>query len=278
MALLQASLRRARAEGTRVSYWTDVHTDFPPWMWKDGLRRNPVREEMFEEAEPWLWITRGGYTAIQDYDEQTWWELKGLVAGAVQARTPAGLGRVFRRYRDRVVEHGGVCYLYPSWELPFKDNRQRLLEIATLASAGYSFMIHGGAGDAIGFETIQKWWSPADQAKLAAILNAVNANPALGPAGPRQQLPTNDDLSYCAYLRTTKDRQASAWVVLNYQPTPQEVAVQLAPAGLRSGQRVTDLLTRQPGPTLSGATFVAKLPAFGYGYYSVALDSVGPAP
>jgi hypothetical protein len=50
VAMLQASLRRARAEGTRVSYWTDVHTDFPPWMWKDGLRRNPVRDEMFEEA------------------------------------------------------------------------------------------------------------------------------------------------------------------------------------------------------------------------------------
>jgi hypothetical protein len=50
VAMLQASLRRARAEGTRVSHWIDVHTDFPPWMWKDGLRRNPVRDDMFEEA------------------------------------------------------------------------------------------------------------------------------------------------------------------------------------------------------------------------------------
>ena len=50
VAMLQASLRRARSEGTRVSYWTDVHIDFPPWMWKDGLRKNPVRSEMFEEA------------------------------------------------------------------------------------------------------------------------------------------------------------------------------------------------------------------------------------
>jgi hypothetical protein len=48
--MLQAALHRARAEGTRLSLWTDVHTDFPPWMWKDGLRRNPVREDMFEEA------------------------------------------------------------------------------------------------------------------------------------------------------------------------------------------------------------------------------------
>ncbi|MHC1767118.1 MAG: hypothetical protein AB9869_22920 [Verrucomicrobiia bacterium] len=50
VTMLQASLRRARAEGTRVSYWIDVHTDFPPWMWKDGLRRNPVRDDRFEEA------------------------------------------------------------------------------------------------------------------------------------------------------------------------------------------------------------------------------------
>jgi alpha-galactosidase len=50
VTMLQASLRRARAEGTRVSYWIDVHTDFPPWMWKDGLRKNPVRDDLFEEA------------------------------------------------------------------------------------------------------------------------------------------------------------------------------------------------------------------------------------
>jgi len=48
--LLQASVRRARAEGLRVCYWTDLHTDFPSWMWKDGLRNNPVRDDLYEEA------------------------------------------------------------------------------------------------------------------------------------------------------------------------------------------------------------------------------------
>lgn len=50
VAMLKAALHRVRAEGNRLSIWTDVHTDYPPWMWKDGLRKNPVRDEMFEAA------------------------------------------------------------------------------------------------------------------------------------------------------------------------------------------------------------------------------------
>jgi hypothetical protein len=221
----------------------------------------------FGEAEPWLWITQGGYTSVQDYDEQTWWELKGLVAGAIQAQTPAKLDTVFRRYRDRIVDHGGVCYLYPSWELPFKDNRKRLLEIATIASAGYFFMIHGGAGDAIGFENIQKWWPEAEKAKLAAILNAVNANPALGPAGRRVRLPTNDDLSYYAFLRTAPACDRAAVVVLNYQPVTAEITVQLDAVDLLPG--AAGIPDAVPAPR-DGALAV-KLPAYGYAFYDAVL-------
>jgi len=51
----------------------------------------------------------------------------------------------------------------------------------------------------------------------------VNRNPALGPAGHRQRLPTNDDLSYYAFLRTTLARDRAALVALNYQPPPSGI-------------------------------------------------------
>jgi len=48
--MLNAALQRARRENQRVLFWTDLHTDFPHWMWTDGLRKNPIREKLWEEA------------------------------------------------------------------------------------------------------------------------------------------------------------------------------------------------------------------------------------
>lgn len=48
--MMLAALRRARAERQRILFWSDLHTDYPHWMWQDGLRRNPISEQYWEEA------------------------------------------------------------------------------------------------------------------------------------------------------------------------------------------------------------------------------------
>lgn len=48
--MLLAALKRARNENQRILFWTDLHTDYPLWMWKDKLRKNPIPEEYWEEA------------------------------------------------------------------------------------------------------------------------------------------------------------------------------------------------------------------------------------
>lgn len=50
VAMLLAALRRARRENQRILFWNDLHTDYPMWMWKDRLRRNPIPEEHWDAA------------------------------------------------------------------------------------------------------------------------------------------------------------------------------------------------------------------------------------
>jgi len=50
VAMLQAALKRARAEKQRILLWNDLHTDYPLWMWKDKTRKNPIAEEYWDQA------------------------------------------------------------------------------------------------------------------------------------------------------------------------------------------------------------------------------------
>ena len=48
--MLLAAVKRARSENQRILFWNDLHTDYPLWMWKDALRKNPIPEQYWEEA------------------------------------------------------------------------------------------------------------------------------------------------------------------------------------------------------------------------------------
>ena len=61
--------------------------------------------------DPVPWITEGGFTCVMDYALKIWWEDRDVVRDAILDGDPRPLEAALQRYRDRVVEAGGVCYI-----------------------------------------------------------------------------------------------------------------------------------------------------------------------
>lgn len=104
--LLKASLRRARAEGKRVLYWTDLHTDFPIWMWTDGLRKKPVREELWEEAALHIVYYVKYLTAVQGIPVHTVSFQNEPDLPSRHSFTPEMLIRISKVLREKLDEAG----------------------------------------------------------------------------------------------------------------------------------------------------------------------------
>src|SRR5262249_8137675 len=123
-----------------------------------------------------------------------------------------------RGYRDRVFAAGGVCYIDTAnpegLSVP-----QHLLAAATVATVGELFLQVGDV-------------APADDAdayaaSLRQLLDARRRYPALAAGGTRTPLPPSDDSRLYAFLREAEGDAASILVVLNFQPNPATIEVDL---------------------------------------------------
>jgi hypothetical protein len=103
---------------------------------------------------------------------------------------------------------------------------------------------------------------------VARLLEARQRYPALCAAGERVQLPTNDDSRYYAFIREPAGAGERVLVVLNFQPEPRAITVEL-------GEHIAGPLS----DIWSGATYQAdgrltiELPGLGYGIYAATQGS-----
>lgn len=202
--------------------------------------------------DPVPWITAGGFTCVMDYSLKIWWEGKDLVRTAILTGDPRPIEAALRGYRDRVVAAGGVCYIDAA-DPDGLTVDQQLLAAATVATIGELFLLIGDL--------------PADEeyrAGLRRLLDARRRYPALAAGGTRTALPTSDDSRSYAFLREVDGSTASMVVVLNFQPEPATVEVDLGGRALDP----RDILTEGEVLTSSGRC-AAALPAFGFSISTV---------
>ena len=222
-----------------VRFWMDTGIDgmvidavnwYVGYTWEKGHRRitdvissygntysQPEGAGGFHD-DPVAWITEGGWKSVQDYGLGIWWE-KGndVVRKAIDSGDPRPLEPALRNYHDRVVAVGGTLYDEPVTRL---DNpaKQRLA-VALVATLGDLVCFCNGK-DAV--PTPEDTW----------ILRMKQQHPALQQLSLRRKLPTNADDKYYAFLRTAADGSERVLVVMNFQPTPQTVEVDLSDGDL----------------------------------------------
>ena len=197
--------------------------------------------------DPLGWIQEGGWNSVQDYDLFIWWEKRNVIGAALDTGDPRPIEQSLREYHDRVVAAGGVLYFYfPPIPEPPKDR----LAKAMLASVGDLLASNPPSG------------SPDEE--WVQLLKMKVTHPALYNNSSRRLVPTSADEKYYAFLRIAKDKSEHILAVMNFQPTPQTVEVDLSGVAgetfvdLTSGERAA---RRNPLPV--------KLPAYGYRFYRV---------
>jgi glycosidase len=243
-----------------VNWYIDCTWEINNQAMTDVIRRYPNQYIQPEGAggfgdDPVPWITKGHYNSVQDYGLAIWWTDHDVIGKAIASGDPSEIEVALQAYRDRVVAAGGVTYMHPSRQ-ERTGHAQELLAQATLATVGELFQ---------GAEWILDLDHPEEyRLRLKNLLRALQAYPALQAAGDRQQLSTNDDHRYYAFLRTSVDGKQQALVVLNFQSEAQDIVVRID-GPLRLEPIVT---LGQPQPAVDARHVRVTLPAYGYGIYT----------
>jgi len=201
------------------------------------------------------WITEGNYNCMIDYGIAEWTgEGKDAIDVGIKSGDPWAIENVLRRYRDVRAAHGGVLY---KTMRNYSDTRQRHLYRATVAAVGEILVYTRRAGSPDAEET----W----------ILNTKYQHPALQQLGSRRKVPTNVDDKCYVFLRTAADKSERILVVLNFQPTPQDIEIEL------SGVNTPGLLELKSNQTIEHSNqFKVRLPAYGYRFYKVFPPKIFP--
>jgi hypothetical protein len=199
--------------------------------------------------DPVAWITEGGWNSVQDYGLGIWWE-KGsdIIENAINSGDPHPIERTLRNYHDRVVAAGGVLYHFPS---RFKEEEKQNLALAIVASVG---------------DLVAGQYPRDSQANPEArwLLNTKRNHPALQQLSTRRHLPTRADDKHYAFLRTAADQSERILVVMNFQPMPQTVEVDM------SGVATAGLVdVRTNSSTSRNNPLKLELPAHGYRLYKL---------
>ena len=247
-----------------VRFWMDTGQDgmvidavnwYIDYTWEIGKQRlthvisgygntylQPEGAGGFRE-DPVAWVTEGGWNSVQDYGLGIWWE-KGsnVIVNAINNGDPRPIEQALRNYHDRVVAAGGVLYFQPP---RFEQKEQEQFGFIVLACLG---------------DLIQINYNPDQQLDPEStwFLKTKASHRALQQLSVRRRVPTKADDKHYAFLRTAADGSERILVVLNFQPTDQNVEVDL------SGVATEGLVELRTGKRHERETFFkVDLPAFG---------------
>ncbi len=260
-------------------YLTGVLDNYDSWTFPEGLQPDwgGGRPGDLLNGVPEL-----RYNTIHDLFV-SWWactEQCSRIIPAIESGNPRGLEDTFKQSRDTINQQGGITMSMPSWDsdvngdgtiVPerLKPADVRLLEMATILSAGNQFYMNNGNHLYLADRRTIPTWTEDQQAMVYKLLRAQGATSALQPRGLRYRVETNDDDKYYAFVRNDKAGGAKALVVLNFQNSEQTVDVDAVNTGI-ADQTPVDLLTGQPSDAkiVDGKTRIT-LPARGFALLSV---------
>lgn len=256
-----------------VRYWMDTGIDgmlidavnwYVGCTWESNRKRMTdvisSYGKMFSQPEgsgafrddPVAWVTDGGWTCIQDYGLAIYWERgSNVVTKAIESGDPQPIEPALARYHDRVVDAGGTLYFNPP---KFEDARKSHLAMAFAAAAGELICLAA---------VIDNLWSPvAPDEEEGWILKLKAKHPAMYNLSRRRSIRAAAPDRHYALLRSARNCEDRVLTVMNFQPEPQSVEVDLSGIHCRW---LTDL--RSGKRTERQVSWSVPLPAHGYSFF-----------
>lgn len=224
---------------------TDVTGNYDTFVNAEGSRDRSV-------------ITDWHYNSLQDYTI-TQWAIppnpgSSRLLDAIDSGNPDALESVLRGYRDEMVEAGGITQTPPNWGRRDYPVDKRLLEIATLTTMGTLFYVHNDYFTINPNELDFPHWTDDQLDTLHTLMKVQSSYAALAPSGQRVKLPTNDDTKFYAFVRTNKNASVKALVVLNFQPTGEDISVDLTDVDINTDQVPIDLMNGVAAAPITSAS------------------------
>jgi hypothetical protein len=261
-------------------YLTGVLDNYDSWTFPEGLQPDwgGGRPGDLLNGVPEL-----RYNTIHDL-YVSWWACTtqcSRIVPAIESGNPSALENTFKESRDTINQQGGVTMSMPSWDsdvngdgtiVPerLKPASVRLLEMATILSAGNQFYMNNGNHLYLADRRTIPTWTEEQQAMVYKLLRAQGATSAFEPRGLRYRVLTNDDGKYYAFVRNDKAGGAKALAVLNFQNSEQTVDVDVSGTGIGADQTPIDLLAGAPSAAaIAGGKLRITLPARGFALLSV---------
>jgi glycosidase len=211
------------------------------------------------DDDPVEWIHQGEFNCVMDYSIKKWWTGHDVIRQAMLQHDPRPIEVTLRGYRDRVVEAGGVCYIDLP-DLRALPEAAQILGLATVATMGELLIF---IGDQL------QGWSPDVQQAINRLMELRRKFPTLGAGGKREQIQTQDDSKYYAFLRWLRSDETAMLVALNFQPEPSTIQIKLHDHSIVEG---TDLWLGGNPITASNQIEIALL-AYGVAIYSLSVNS-----
>ncbi|MEW6401148.1 MAG: alpha-amylase family glycosyl hydrolase [Chloroflexota bacterium] len=211
------------------------------------------------DDNPVEWIRQGEFNCVMDYAIKKWWTGHDVIRQAIIKHDPQPIEAALRGYRDRVAQAGGICYI----DLPdLRDlpEAAQILGAAAVATMGELLIF---IGDQL------QGWSPDVRKAINRLMELRRKFPALGAGGRREQIQTQDDSKYYAFLRWMGSDETTLLVVLNFQPEPGTVQIKFNDRNIARG---IDVWAGEEVVFSSNLVEVA-LPAYGFAIYRVLLNS-----
>ncbi|MGO9518411.1 MAG: alpha-glucosidase C-terminal domain-containing protein [Candidatus Korobacteraceae bacterium] len=224
------------------------------------------------------WITYG-FNVIDDYS--IWGT--SILSKAITSHSPTNLEGSLKANRDVVVAGGGVTAVgLDDYGTGTLSDAQQFFEMALASSWGTIVLVNDNCQKGTSDSSCNFGWesflSAPYQEYFFDLLNVQNENPALGAAGARQRVPTNNDSRYYAYLRTSTDGSEKVLVVTNFRNSTQSITVNLSGLNIPNQTPVVLMDTTGDmninGPAITGTNYTVSLPAYGFAFYRVSGNAV----
>jgi glycosidase len=179
----------------------------------------------FHTDDPTGWISEGAWTSVYDYGLDVPWEKQSRpMFDSVNTGNPELFEQALRSYHDRVVAAGGIL-IQPV--LDFNDPGKQRLSEGLLATSG-DMLCYCSAMDSI--------IHPAPG--VPELLKLRAKHPALYQNSLRRRIPTSDDKTLYATLRSAADGSERLLVIFNFS---SQSTTALVDAGAIHGNHYMDL-------------------------------------
>lgn len=223
-----------------VYYWGSVSA---PTVTYETITKTIRKNNLFavpEGSGDNKFISSYKYNCIQNYEMSSWGAgAKSLSIDSYNIASSVNIEKAIKPNRDTTVALGGVSLATMNFEDKYLNasSKARILEAGLITSTGHLSFLHSGSSSRVG-QDIKATWDEETNLEINRAFANQNALSSLNATGGRNQLLTNDNNKYYAYIKTDMSAKSYCLPVFNYSRTDANISIDLSNTLISDGSYV----------------------------------------